>query len=177
MILGADQDIRDIEIKTYPEYMSHYCISNVSYSHEPGSSLGGLSWHGWRTNACDEDILEHDEGNMVQLQGSEPVDNIIPNIVTDAYHAERLPGTPTITNYPNPFNPVTTFNLDITAPGMVNVDLYSVDGRFVAKIFNGYIITGRKQITWNNVGIRSGVYFARLQSPEGITSCKVIILR
>jgi hypothetical protein len=176
VILGSDQDIRDLEIKFDPDYLKYY-VSDKVFSHEAGSVSGGLSWYGNRNNACNGIILEHDEATLIPSQGSEPVDNIIPNIVTDAYHAEIFPGTPRIANYPNPFNPVTTFNLELSAPGTVNVDLYSADGRFVANVFNGYVEKGQRQIIWKSAGIRSGVYFARLRSPEGSSSCKVIILR
>jgi len=177
VILGADQDVSGIKFSYDPDYLKYY-VSNVTYSHEEGVYSGGLSWYGSRSNACYAEILEHDEIiPIIPSQGSEPVDNIIPNIVTEAQHAGRLPGTPRIDNYPNPFNPVTTFNLEISVPGIVSIYLYSVDGRFVTTVFNGYIEKGQKQIVWKSYSIRSGVYFARLNSPEGSTSCKVIILR
>ena len=49
-------------------------------------------------------------------------------------------------NYPNPFNPGTTIGFTIVNPQEVKLDLYTLDGRYVKSIFNGFVRTGRHTV-------------------------------
>ena len=62
-------------------------------------------------------------------------------------------------------------------PGKVRIDLFSVSGRHLAKIFDGYSQAGRREIHWNCSELPSGVYFVRIQTHSQIEAIKVVILR
>jgi hypothetical protein len=74
-------------------------------------------------------------------------------------------------SYPNPFNPVTHFTVDVPAASAVEVAVYNVIGQKVATIFSGVRGAGSSEMTWNGlsdngVAAPSGIYFIRMTAPE-----------
>ena len=72
-------------------------------------------------------------------------------------------------NYPNPFNPLTTFAFELPRPGRTTAQVYDVSGRLVKVLLNQDMPAGTHSIQWNgNDGrgqpVGSGTYFLRLSS-------------
>lgn len=72
-------------------------------------------------------------------------------------------------NRPNPFNPITTIPLDLTASGHVRLIVYDVAGRQVRILTEGELPAGRHDVTWdgrdsNGRAVASGVYMYELCS-------------
>lgn len=65
-------------------------------------------------------------------------------------------------NYPNPFNPVTTVKYQIPASGYVTVKLYDQLGREALKLFEGEQNTGYYSTVINAGGLASGIYFLKI---------------
>ncbi len=65
-------------------------------------------------------------------------------------------------NYPNPFNPVTTISYDLAADSHVKLKVYNLMGEEVADLVDGYQTAGCKKLTWNAAEYASGVYFYSL---------------
>jgi len=86
-------------------------------------------------------------------------------------------------NYPNPFNPGTTIEFDLPAPGgRVNLAVYDVRGRLVRMLIDQVIGTGRHQVRWDGTddhgeAVPSGIYFYRLSTPHGVEQRKAVVLR
>jgi hypothetical protein len=72
-------------------------------------------------------------------------------------------------NYPNPFNPATSFTFTLPADQVVSVKVYDAMGRLVKTIIDGQHYTqGRHQATWNGTmsngaTAASGTYFYTLE--------------
>ena len=81
------------------------------------------------------------------------------------------------TAYPNPFNPVTSFEYNIPVDGMVKVAVYDISGRQVAELVNGYMSAGSYPITWNANDLSSGVYMVHMISGEFSTVQKVMLIK
>jgi hypothetical protein len=64
-------------------------------------------------------------------------------------------------NYPNPFNPITTFTFDIPYSSFVILKVYDVLGREVATLVHRTHEAGYHSVTWDASNVASGVYFAR----------------
>jgi len=67
--------------------------------------------------------------------------------------------------YPNPFNPKTNFDLDISENGEVTISIIDILGREVATIHNGFLPKGKYKFSWNGTNgygqiLASGSYFA-----------------
>ncbi|HMQ67669.1 MAG TPA: T9SS type A sorting domain-containing protein [Ignavibacteria bacterium] len=78
-------------------------------------------------------------------------------------------------NYPNPFNPSTVISYDLPVSGNVRVTIYDMLGKEIKNLVNEFQSPGRYNVTFNAVGLSSGVYFYRLNT-KGFTEIKRMIL-
>lgn len=93
---------------------------------------------------------------------SEP-SNTITVDVTDSPNAETPELTTKLTgNYPNPFNPQTSFSFNLKNSGSISLKIYNITGALVETIEAGTQSSGKNQINWNADGKASGIYFAQL---------------
>ena len=51
--------------------------------------------------------------------------------------------------YPNPFNPSTSFNINVPEAGNLNIKVYNVSGQMVDVIANGFYGENTHSFTWN----------------------------
>ncbi len=61
--------------------------------------------------------------------------------------------------YPNPFRYAVTIDFELETPGFVQLSIYDLLGREVAKLANGTRNTGNHLTTFDGSGLVSGVYF------------------
>lgn len=73
-----------------------------------------------------------------------------------------------IKNYPNPFNNTTTlvFELNVEDPVVVEIQIYDITGRLVKTLQPGEHGIGRHEVSFDATGLASGMYIARLVSPQ-----------
>jgi len=88
-----------------------------------------------------------------------------------------LPETFTFTAYPNPFNPVTILRYDITEGSQVTLGVYDITGRLAATLIDGWRDSGGHEALFDAAGLASGIYFARLQAGDQISSVKLLLLK
>jgi len=175
VFLGADRDVDNLKIITDPEYLI-YGVYGECFC-EDGNQYGLLNCEGYRCQSYTTDILEHYELPDPQpLEGTEPRNCIIPNVVTTV--EEGVPDTrgAWIVNYPNPFNPVTTFRFHVECEGRVRLEIYSVDGRLVGKVIDEWMSAGEKEVRWE-AHDATGIYFACLRGLGRVETRKIVILK
>ena len=63
--------------------------------------------------------------------------------------------------YPNPFNPSLTIQVSAPPGVVLNVDVFSYDGRFIANLYSGKQFTTVQTLNWKPGNIPSGIYFIR----------------
>jgi len=65
-----------------------------------------------------------------------------------------------ISNYPNPFNPVTNVDYQIPGNGTANISVFSADGSLVSTLFSGEVTKGRYKVEFDagNLRLASGFY-------------------
>ncbi|UCD36986.1 MAG: prolyl oligopeptidase family serine peptidase [Fidelibacterota bacterium] len=85
-------------------------------------------------------------------------------------------------NYPNPFNPVSTIMYDLPQASEVSLVVYDILGREVARLVDGYMEPGYHHSQWDGRDARgrevpSGIYIARLVTPEYSKSIKMLLLK
>jgi hypothetical protein len=87
-----------------------------------------------------------------------------------------------ISAYPNPFNPVVSF--DITTPYSFDSELclYNIKGQLVKKIYCDNLQKGNNKAVWdgrdeNNRQVGSGIYLYHMQTPGGIVSGKISMVK
>jgi hypothetical protein len=80
-------------------------------------------------------------------------------------------------NYPNPFNPVTNFEFQIPAGGLVTLKICDILGNEVAAILNEELEAGFYRYQWDASGLASGIYFYQLKAGNFTETKKMILLR
>ena len=80
-------------------------------------------------------------------------------------------------NYPNPFNPITTFRFGLPSASDVSLVVYDVTGRQVAALLNGFKQAGTYSIAFNAENLSSGVYFARFQAGDFTQIQKMLLVK
>jgi flagellar hook assembly protein FlgD len=86
-------------------------------------------------------------------------------------------------NRPNPFNPVTEIPFRIESSGPVRAQIFSIEGRLVRTILDGWALAGDHRLVWDGLGasgkpMASGVYLLKVRYPTGDTGVlKLSLLR
>lgn len=79
--------------------------------------------------------------------------------------------------YPNPVTRSASLRFDLPSPSDVNIDVFSVDGRYITSILNQVYFRGSHTINVNPQGLASGVYLIRIQTNLGTKFTKFTHLR
>ena len=78
--------------------------------------------------------------------------------------------------YPNPFNPVVSFDVDLISEKSISASIFNLKGQKVADVFEGTLYEGLNTLFWNATGFSSGIYFINIQSNGEIVSSQKISL-
>lgn len=84
--------------------------------------------------------------------------------------------------YPNPFNAVTTFTLNLSDAARVNLRVFNVLGQEVANVVDRHLPAGVHNVLWDardarGTALPSGLYFAQFDAAGKTDMRKVILLR
>ena len=60
--------------------------------------------------------------------------------------------------YPNPFNPVTSFNYSLPFESKLSIHVYDIQGRLIETLYDGLQNAGYHDLSWNAVNQASGLY-------------------
>ena len=91
--------------------------------------------------------------------------------------------TGSLANYPNPFNPSTTFAYSIPENGDVEIAVYNIKGQKVSSLVNKHMQQGNHEILWegkdsNDKNVSSGVYFYQLKlNGKALKTSKCVLLK
>jgi len=80
-------------------------------------------------------------------------------------------------NYPNPFNPLTTIRFSLPKSSNVNLVVYDLLGRKISTLVNEEKNAGNYEVSFNAIGLASGVYFFSIKAGEFVQFKKMILLK
>ena len=80
-------------------------------------------------------------------------------------------------NFPNPFNNATVITYQLPEASEVRLAVYSVEGRAVARLFEGMQPAGRHAVTWDAGGLASGIYVYKLSAGPMTLRRKMTLLK
>jgi len=85
-------------------------------------------------------------------------------------------------NFPNPFNPVTTFSIDLPAQSSVNAAVYDLYGRKIATLLHSVWNAGSYNLSWqgrNDAGVMvsAGMYFLKVDTEYNHHVQKMIFVK
>ena len=79
--------------------------------------------------------------------------------------------------YPNPFNPVATIPVSLAADMAVRLAVYDLRGRLVRTLQDGVLTAGDHAFRFNGEGLASGTYFCRLETPAGVQTKRMTLVK
>lgn len=157
-------------------------FNNELYAIGLFSKIGGISankiakWNGidWCSVEYGIDLTPRDleiynsslivNGDLYSISGNS-YNNIAaytPEVFTGVNN-QQIPGKFTLNqNYPNPFNPETKITYRISSSGSVKLAIFDITGREIAVPVDESVRAGEYSVTFNSLGLASGVYFYRL---------------
>ncbi len=80
-------------------------------------------------------------------------------------------------NFPNPFNPVTMIWFEVQQETHASLRVYDLLGREVAVLWDGITLPGTRQVSFDGVGLASGVYFYRLIAMGKVETRRMQLVR
>jgi hypothetical protein len=78
--------------------------------------------------------------------------------------------------FPNPVSEIVTFEYSLEREEKIEIAVYNLAGQEVGKVFEGIQGRGMRNFTWNAEGLRSGIYFCKLQIGDRSRTRKMIVL-
>ncbi len=98
-----------------------------------------------------------------------------PEVVSNPSETISPTPSPSITNYPNPFNPQTTIRFELPLGGFTVLSVYNSRGQLVTKLLSEELPGGVHSRIWDASEQASGVYLIRLEQ-NGSTASKSMLL-
>jgi len=134
-------------------------------------ALAGNSFSGW------SGLIESDT-DSISLVFSEN-DTLFANFSTT-----NIENTPTVKsrillkkNYPNPFNPTTTIEYEISKTAFVTLSIYDNTGALVKKLIQKTQQSGKYSIKWHAENQPSGIYFYHLKVGNFTQTRKCLLIK
>ena len=84
-------------------------------------------------------------------------------------------------NYPNPFNPTTSFTFGISSSIEVNINIYNILGQKIFSYSNGKLDAGTYEFNWSGIDqigqqVTSGIYFYEMEAGNDFREIKKMTL-
>jgi len=85
-------------------------------------------------------------------------------------------------NFPNPFNPTTTFSVRVGSPTHVQVAVFNVLGQTVRSLVDGMMGQGNWSLTWDGRDdsgrqMPSGIYLYKMQADDFVAVHKMVLAK
>ncbi|MEM1271817.1 MAG: DUF4397 domain-containing protein, partial [Bacteroidota bacterium] len=96
---------------------------------------------------------------------------------TDVEQIADVPASLTLdANYPNPFNPTTTFEYGLTEAGPVTVQVFDTQGRLISTLVDTEQLPATYRVTFDASDLPSGSYLYRLTTPAGTLTRTMLLV-
>ena len=80
--------------------------------------------------------------------------------------------------YPNPFNPSTNFEVELSETSNLDVSIYDLNGRLVENLASTVNATpGKYTFTWNADNVSSGVYMLMIKTKSNVHNQQITLLK
>jgi len=149
------------------QYMTRYYTMNITTP----NYVGGYFWWYYK-----QDCVPHTKALWTTLFEILLANNPNPGLTADKIESNT---EFSLSNFPNPFNPVTSIYYKIPESGDVRLSVFDGAGREVSVLVNEYKNDGKYIVDFNGSSLSSGIYFCRLSSSNGkyVKINKIILLK
>jgi len=69
-----------------------------------------------------------------------------------------------LNSYPNPFNPIITFEINIEKNDFIRADIFNINGELVEQLIHNKLTKGIHQLSWDAERKPSGIYFLKIST-------------
>ena len=85
-------------------------------------------------------------------------------------------------NYPNPFNPSTSIDIETISSGKLLVNIYDISGRLINTLMNKSTNAGYHSVRWNGQNLKgesmpTGIYFVQVESGADLGIRKIMLIK
>lgn len=108
---------------------------------------------------------------------------LVPEVSSSVADLEKMPDTFTIgPAYPNPFNPSTSFEISLSQPSQVMINIFSLNGQRVTQLASSDFSPGRYHFQWTgetnqHLPVASGVYVLETIINQDRSLQKITLIR
>jgi hypothetical protein len=152
-------------------------LGGACYRFNPGTyTIGSFRFRRLDTTACGKFTIRTTSVVYDSLTLWANATDWTATVDTTCYRLDGLVGIgttshiPTVfklyTNYPNPFNPVTTIKYDVPRNANATLIVYDMLGKEVTKLVNGNVQPGSYEVVWDATNFASGTYFYRFETDQ-----------
>jgi hypothetical protein len=82
-----------------------------------------------------------------------------------------------LTNYPNPFNPLTIIHYAIPKSTELRIAVYDIHGSLVKILLDKYSMAGEYYLSFDGSGLSSGMYFVRMTNNQTSLENKIVLIK
>jgi Zn-dependent metalloprotease len=115
--------------------------------------------------------------NVLNIWASLSIEKDDVNENVDVTFEEIIPTELSISNYPNPFNPVTTISYSLPEESNILIRVFNILGQELEKIYDGKVLPGIHNTIWDGSKYSSGLYLITLQTSNAIKTLKVMLAK
>ncbi len=87
------------------------------------------------------------------------------------------PAQPGFRALPNPANPGTRFQFTVEVAGRTLIEVFDLRGAKVVTVLDADMPAGEHQLGFSGEGLASGLYIARLETPQGVASLRLSLVK
>jgi hypothetical protein len=123
------------------------------------------------------------DGAIINIDGYSNLEHylnsLVPQYITgvELFSSIEINKFKLLSNYPNPFNPVTEIEYYVPRKNWIKIEIFSLTGVRVLSLVDRIVEPGIHRITFNAGNLSSGIYVSRLMSDEGIDTRKMLLLK
>lgn len=156
-----------------------YCYHGQTYY--AGTWIKDSKGSGWLLNFADLDNFKQELNNYINTKQLRPVKfNIWDRLEDTAIQPVDeilLTDFKLVHNFPNPFNPITTFTYQIPQRAKIALSIYNLNGQLVETLINEEIEPGIYNRQWNASHLSSGIYYYRFEAGDHIEKGRCVLLK
>jgi len=114
-------------------------------------------------------MLTANQVQNIYTIGSVAIEDEVLEVIPETYKLSQ--------NYPNPFNPSTNIQYSITKSIDVKLTIYDLAGNAVEELVNKHQNAGTYIVSWDAGNNPSGIYIIRMETPDFMTSQKMMFMK
>jgi len=150
----------------------------ISSTNERGEySIQGIVQGVYSITATKEGYEPYTYGNVAINSGGVTTHNISMSPVSDSDIVQPPAEMVSLINYPNPFNPETNIQFELSDDSNITLGVYNVKGQLIEQLFGGRLNKGVHRLLWDASSQASGIYFVALQSEGGCVIHKMVLMK